>query len=341
LRARPTIEPRFFETYHYADVITTVVEDGFDHLLLWDEFFCDGAVANLVAPYKPESAFHQFIGFVIDRLLYDYTIDVDLHHQKAVANSFKNIPEAIADLDPFTLPVERALRSRRADFELFVTWLQDHGKTFSAADSDDVYDYYQDLRLCGPYDDLITQCAREVFFTLFTNRTLLLQFNAIVAQHMDDLVPEETDEELIEDMMRYVERPGVLRRAYMPEWVRRAVFFRDHGRCVGCHVDLSGIVSVWSEENFDHMVPLASGGLNDVTNIQLLCAACNQRKADGVAFTSGVYEDWYPMPEVSLPESTVVANEKNAHFGRCARRLRSRTAQGSNARGRRRIARDH
>jgi hypothetical protein len=325
------IEPRFFETYNHADVITTVVEDPSDHLNLWHEFFCDGAAASFVAPYRPESAFHTLIGFIIDRSLYDTTTDVDLDHQKALANSFKSIPEALDDIDPFTLPVERALRARRLEYESFVDWLQSHDKTFGDAEPDDIYDYFVDLRLCGPYEELITQSTREVFFTMFANRTLLLRFNEIVAHYVQDLVPQDHDEELRKGTACHFERSGVLRRAYMPEWVRRAVFFRDRGRCVRCQADLSGMVSLWSEENFDHMVPLASGGLNDVTNIQLLCATCNKRKADGEAFTSGTYEDWYSIAEPSAAtsaqstegkgqNSTVTSGSSSRHTRKCKNR---------------------
>jgi 5-methylcytosine-specific restriction endonuclease McrA len=48
-----------------------------------------------------------------------------------------------------------------------------------------------------------------------------------------------------------------------------------------------------SREEFDHIVPLADGGLNDVTNMQLLCRECNRRKRDGEAVTSDFYEAWY------------------------------------------------
>ncbi|MGW5524838.1 HNH endonuclease [Gordonia sp. NPDC003950] len=33
-----------------------------------------------------------------------------------------------------------------------------------------------------------------------------------------------------------------------------------------------------AKEHFDHVVPLAHGGLNDITNIQLLCQSCNLTK---------------------------------------------------------------
>ncbi len=170
MRERPTIEPKFFETYHYADVITAVVEEPVEHLRLWNDFLGDGAVSALVAPYVPESAFHAFIGFVIDRLLYDYTVDCDLDGKKALARRFEEMPDALADLAPFTLPVERALTTRRFDFESFVEWLRSHDKVFADAEPDDIHDYFEDLQLCGPYEDLVARSAREVFFTLFTWR---------------------------------------------------------------------------------------------------------------------------------------------------------------------------
>jgi 5-methylcytosine-specific restriction endonuclease McrA len=92
-------------------------------------------------------------------------------------------------------------------------------------------------------------------------------------------------------------RRGVLRRVSIPSWARRAVFFRDRGLCVICASDLSGVLAIGSEENYDHIVPLASGGLNDVTNIQLLCRRCNAKKLAGDAATTSRYEAWYPDHE--------------------------------------------
>lgn len=297
MRERPTIEPRFFETYHYAGVIRTMVDDPFGHIALWSDFFCDGQVTGLVSPYTRDSAFHAFIRFVIDHLLHDYMAEVDLDKHRALARIAGDIPEAIKDLEPFTLPVERALKAHGIGFESFVVWLQSQGKDFTAADDNDVYDYFEDLCLCQPYEDLLEKFAREVFFILFADREVLLGFNMMVAQHMQELEEHPPEEELLEGVVQYFERPGILKRAYMPEWVRRAVFFRDRGRCVKCRADLTGLVSLWSEDNFDHMVALAANGLNDITNIQLLCALCNQRKGDGASFTSSEYEDWYPMAE--------------------------------------------
>lgn len=289
----PTIEPRFFEVYHYADVITAVIENEFDHLQLWDDFFCNDRLEGLLEPYQKSSAFHTFISFMIDRLLYEYTSSLDLDGRKAICRSYSKIPSAIEDIDPFTLPVERALKARQIKFESFVTWLELCGKTFDSCDLDDIEVFVQDLRWQEAYEDLLVQSTREVFFTLFTNRKLLLQFNVIVAHQIGQLPTLELFDEPLRATESLFDHPGVLRREHMPEWVRQAIFFRDRGRCVACHVDLSGTTSLGSRKNFDHIVPLASGGLNDVTNIQLLCETCNLRKSQGEAFTSGAYEDWY------------------------------------------------
>jgi 5-methylcytosine-specific restriction endonuclease McrA len=80
----------------------------------------------------------------------------------------------------------------------------------------------------------------------------------------------------------------------MPKWVRDAVFFRDHGRCVFCHANLSGLLSLDRLDPFDHIVPLAKGGINDPTNVQLLCETCNLKKSDCDARTGLRYPAWWP-----------------------------------------------
>lgn len=42
------------------------------------------------------------------------------------------------------------------------------------------------------------------------------------------------------------------------------------------------------------MVSLEQGGMNDVTNIQLLCSSCNLSKGTFSA-TSNIYQNWYDM----------------------------------------------
>ena len=71
-------------------------------------------------------------------------------------------------------------------------------------------------------------------------------------------------------------RQWVERRAW-PEWAKEAVRARDRGKCAACGVDI--ISELEGAENFDHIVPLAQGGNNDLVNLQLLCVACNRKKS--------------------------------------------------------------
>lgn len=125
----------------------------------------------------------------------------------------------------------------------------------------------------------------ETFHLLFANRSFLLRFNRAVAQYLrrnPEVVPND-----------YVGPDGRIRRQPIPAWVRDAVFFRDHGRCVLCQVDLSGLLSTDRVDHFDHIVPLCDWGTNDPCNIQLLCEACNLRKGSGESVTGNRYSAWW------------------------------------------------
>jgi 5-methylcytosine-specific restriction endonuclease McrA len=51
-----------------------------------------------------------------------------------------------------------------------------------------------------------------------------------------------------------------------------ALYARQKGRCAGCGISLRKAFHA------DHIHPIALGGRNDIQNIQLLCAPCNQTK---------------------------------------------------------------
>ncbi len=72
------------------------------------------------------------------------------------------------------------------------------------------------------------------------------------------------------------DRPSPSKRGYGAAWqkLRRVALQRDNGICVACGkvVGLRGHV--------DHIVPLSSGGGNDLANLQTLCASCHSIKTD-------------------------------------------------------------
>jgi hypothetical protein len=69
-------------------------------------------------------------------------------------------------------------------------------------------------------------------------------------------------------------------RLAFPVWVKNALIARERGKCAACAADLllelNGVVHI------DHIIPLASGGCNDLVNLQILCDSCNLKKSTGV-----------------------------------------------------------
>ena len=88
--------------------------------------------------------------------------------------------------------------------------------------------------------------------------------------------------------------PYKMKRSSIPVWVKRAVKYRDKGRCVMCDKDLSGLLDIEDDNSvhYDHIISLNDNGLNDITNIQLMCHRCNLNKGDK-SYTSTKYKYWY------------------------------------------------
>lgn len=66
---------------------------------------------------------------------------------------------------------------------------------------------------------------------------------------------------------------GKTPRIRIPPEVRRYVFDRDRDQCQSC-----GQTQLEVQLTVDHIIPLARGGSNDISNLQTLCLKCNQRK---------------------------------------------------------------
>ena len=289
---RPFIHALFYETYHYCSIIKNVLFDQLEYMHRLNDFYGDENYYAFTPPFPRYSAFHSYLEFVIDDVLTDTTLEFDLNIRKRHIEQYSSHRYFFED-DPTLLPIENAFSHHGLTYPKFSEWLAENGKKDVDADGDDVYEYMNKLRLEGPFFDLVEQFVRETFYVLFGNRQLLLLFNEMMAQQVSESKLDEMPEEFISNF----KRDGVLKRCRIPQWVQRAVFYRDRGLCVSCKIDLSGLINVWSEKNFDHMVPLAHGGLNDVTNIQLLCNECNQKKKDHFTMTSSHYEDWYLINE--------------------------------------------
>jgi 5-methylcytosine-specific restriction endonuclease McrA len=68
----------------------------------------------------------------------------------------------------------------------------------------------------------------------------------------------------------------VERQDSWPTWAVKAVQARDRGHCAQCDSDL--YLGLTDNQDIDHIVPLAAGGTNNLSNLQLLCEPCNLKK---------------------------------------------------------------
>lgn len=269
------IELKFFETYYYASVVDDIFSDPFAFIRSIHAWYEDNEEAILVPAFPKFTRVHNFTFYAIEKLMYERLSEVDI--ASAGINS---------NYEPW---IDRALRYHGFPCAGFREWCNENVAHGEELTEDHLHDYHEDEWLSGHLEDLIEHLSKEVFFILFGNRKFLTRFNkymAVVLQsHFFEIPTGEAS--------KYFKRAGVLKRTTIPMWVKRAVFFRDRGMCVFCHKDLSGLVSAQPNSHFDHIIPLAEGGLNDVTNIQLLCQPCNSRKAANIEPASDVYESWY------------------------------------------------
>ncbi len=64
-------------------------------------------------------------------------------------------------------------------------------------------------------------------------------------------------------------------RINIPSEARTYVFNRNNHQCQSCYtIDLTA-----KNLQIDHIVALAQGGTNDLSNLQTLCAKCNREKS--------------------------------------------------------------
>ncbi len=62
-------------------------------------------------------------------------------------------------------------------------------------------------------------------------------------------------------------------RIHIPLEVRKYVEARSRYQCQSC-----GKTKLETQLTIDHIIPLAKGGSNDISNLQTLCHTCNQQK---------------------------------------------------------------
>jgi len=196
----------------------------------------DPSVIKSVATFSKTTILHRYIfSMLAVQHRYEYRKNADLYEEE---------PGLIAEL-------EDLLRLYDIKFVPFANF--EPPIAIDQATTRDDYPFHKwFLSQQKGFEILWANMTDEVFHLLFGNRAFLLKFNLALANllrnHEVAIPPEFRDDS------------STMKQAFMPKWVRDAVFFRDHGRCVLCHADLSGLLSLDHLTNFDHIVPLAAWG---------------------------------------------------------------------------------
>jgi len=264
-----------YNSYYYANIIDNILSGDIE-LIGFISNFHDLYSTSIIKPFKKFSAFHSFIAHVIHEFFVEEMYEYDR----------KEFEAYLVDPPIRKLYAEDLLKN----YELEYSFLQFIGEK-SKITWGNIEDYHEEITVTGYLEELVTKISHEVFYLLFNNRELMMQFNTLMSKyHTSEIVITESEED---EVVKLFKKDGVLKRVYIPQWVKRAVFFRDRGHCCNCRKDISSLVSLSEREQYDHIVPLIKGGLNDISNIQLLCSNCNQKKGGQDIYTSKIYEKWY------------------------------------------------
>lgn len=262
----------YYDTYYYAHLLDIHLEPDYEYADTVDNFFIFKVEPHkFLAAFQKFSTLHQFLEYFIKEEIYDEV-------------SWGFSPER-----PRRLMIENALKHFGLEYVSFEGWLNSKGYIRKQVSDGLMHEYLCYLYDRGPLRKLLDILIEEIFFVMFMNRYFLSKFNERAASYISEIKVKD----LPRNEKHLLKSDGILHRRRIPVWARRAIFYRDRGLCGFCQKDISGLLGVHSEKHYDHIVPLARGGMNDITNLQLLCGECNLGKRHRNTDVSNYYERWY------------------------------------------------
>ncbi len=104
--------------------------------------------------------------------------------------------------------------------------------------------------------------------------------------------PETVDADQVEKAFERYQVQFVSLREFTSVSLRQSREFHDE---LYLWMQDQEVIALDAKQHYDHIVPLASLGLNDPCNIQLLCEACNLSKGAAPGRTSHLYESWWKL----------------------------------------------
>jgi len=243
------------------------LDDGMGFLRNIEDFMGDMACGILLRDYPKYTPLHDYIEFVVSNVIWE---EMDREP--------KELLDDISARWGKKLWVDHLLEGHSFD-ESFIRWAKKN------PDNPEVEEYLRYLQQEDILPELLERIAKEAFHILFTNRKVMRNFSNHAAyqilENAVNIYPEKFNGK------------GCLKRKSIPQWAKNAVFHRDKGICVFCKTDITKLINQQNGVHYDHVLPLAKGGMNDITNLQLLCENCNLKKAATLARSSYEYQSWY------------------------------------------------
>ncbi len=242
----------FSESYAFADKVRKAIFES-EYAIEPVEVASD--IDKQIAKPKKWTILHDYIEYVVSS-------DFSFH--------FRGSGWEYEDVEPIISMLESHQIAFLSLDEYIENWLHDDesGETVEVNEQyrdEYKYQYASEYLEDFAHDNLKPIIVTEVFALLFADREAMKVFNLKVA----DGIGERTK-----------------RHGRWPEWLRRALYCREKGLCAICKTDLSSLLHTQGKLAIDHIVPLALNGVNDPTNLQILCQSCNSKKSGDVVETS-------------------------------------------------------
>lgn len=271
------LEMLYYNIYYYCNIANNILYN-FNNFIDWAS-----TGAQFTEPFfevEPEdfpkySALHLFCEYTINQLIYEesenqFDVVQNEYDSLEIDDKKKRLSVAMQNTQTFDFEIDKIIKYYEKKHKTFFEYLLENDFTYFV-------DAYNDFRFYNDeIDDLIIQLAKEMFYVLLQNRTFLFEFNKYLSNS----------------------NPYGIKRVNIPSWVKRTVKFRDRGRCIDCGKDISGLLDTEEDNSvhFDHIISLKEGGINDVSNIQLMCRDCNLKKS-AESYTTANYYNWYDDEE--------------------------------------------
>lgn len=235
-----------------ADVISHFYNDEIDFL-----YYCDIVEHDYIekcSKATKQSLLHEYIESVYVAGINFY---LRKHYAEEMAHEMKICMDSLSiDYSDIIEPTKPTGDYDDEQFDLYTEQYEQY--------ADQIQERFNELAL--------PSLVNSVFSVLYNNKNFLYDFNLRITEQVLKLKKADYPDLLEKDGKFYREAP--------PNWLKVAVFHRDHGRCQCCGENLDRIFLTTSIENYDHIIPLNHGGSNDPTNYQLMCEHCNKSKSD-------------------------------------------------------------